>query len=158
LVTEDRRRFGEAAKITRLRFEARGSMWPDDRGSSAVNSLGLLEVTAAGLAPNAQYQVFLADGDHEPVRRLEPLGVLKTNPDGAGIVQVIGPPKTIASQGAGNSTSPSERLLIVTEMNDSSGSVLGRSHRESSTSIQREITYEHNHDQRWHDDLLQGLG
>jgi hypothetical protein len=101
-------------------------MWPDDRGSAAVNSLGLLEVGAAGLAPNAQYRVFLADGDHEPVRRLEPLGVLKTNPDGAGIVQVIGPPKTLASQGAGNSTSPSERLLIVTKMNDSSRGVLGQ--------------------------------
>jgi len=58
----------------------------------AVNSLGLLDlvqIAAAGLAASTQYQVYLAESDHSPFGKLVSLAVLKTNPDGAGIVQAI---------------------------------------------------------------------
>jgi hypothetical protein len=35
----------------------------------------------------SQHQVYLAESDHAPFGKLEPLAVLKTNPDGAGIVR-----------------------------------------------------------------------
>jgi len=53
---------------------------------------------------------------------LTPLGVLKTNPDGAAIVQSIGPLKTLAGSGA-SAQSP-QRFLIVTEMKDPTQVVL----------------------------------
>jgi hypothetical protein len=86
-----------------------------------VNSLGLLDlvqIAAKGLTPKSQYQVYLTESDRPPFGKLEPLAILKTNPDGAGIVQTIGPLKRLA---AGDSSSPasSRRFLIVTEMNDS---------------------------------------
>jgi len=67
---------------------------PSGQGWAAVNSLGLLDLIqldAEGLTPKAQYQVYLADSDQTPFGKLERLAVLKTNPDGAGIVQSIGP-------------------------------------------------------------------
>jgi hypothetical protein len=90
----------------------------------AVNSLGLLDlvqIAAEGLAPTSQYQVYLAESDHAPFGNLEPLAVLKTNPDGAGIVQAIGPLKALAGGSAGP---VSRRFLIVTDINDSSQVVL----------------------------------
>ena len=65
---------------------------PDAQASVAVNSLGLLDlvqIAAEGLAPKSQYQVYLAEANHAPFGKLEALAVLKTNPDGAGIVQAI---------------------------------------------------------------------
>jgi hypothetical protein len=58
-------------------------------------TLGLLDpiqIATVGLAPS-QYQVYLADLEHAPFGRLEPLAILRTNPDGAGIVQTVGPLK-----------------------------------------------------------------
>jgi hypothetical protein len=98
-----------------------------------VNSLGLLDLIqldAEGLTPKAQYQVYLADSDQTPFGRLERLAVLKTNPDGAGIVQSIGPLKFLANN-AETQSAPARRFLIVTESNDSSKVVLrqaGESH------------------------------
>ena len=92
-----------------------------------MNSLGLLDlvqIAAEGLTPKAQYQVYLAESDHAPFGKLEPLAVLKTNPDGAGIVQSIGPLKTLAGSVGAASNTPSRRFLIVTELNDSSKVVL----------------------------------
>ncbi len=77
--------------------------------------------------PKSQYRVYLAESDHAPFGKLEPLAVLKTNPDGAGIVQAIGPLKTLAD-GAGATTGvPSHRFLIVTDLDDSSHIVLRQS-------------------------------
>ena len=90
---------GEAGNTARLRLEAGGTALPDAQGWVAVNSLGLLDlvqIAAEGLTPKSQYQVYLAESDHAPFGKLEPLAVLKTNPDGAGIVQTIGPLKTLA--------------------------------------------------------------
>jgi YVTN family beta-propeller protein len=117
---------GEAGNTARLRLEAGAANAPGAQGWVAVNSLGLLDlvqIAAEGLTPKSQYQVYLRESDHPPFGKLEPLAILKTNPDGAGIVQTIGPLKRLA---AGDSSSPasSRRFLIVTEMNDSAQVVL----------------------------------
>jgi hypothetical protein len=85
--------------------------------------LDLVQIAAEGLTPKVQYQVYIAGSNHAPFGQLEPLAVLKTNPDGEGIVQAIGPLKRLA---AGDPSAPgsSRRFLIVTEMKDSSQVVL----------------------------------
>jgi YVTN family beta-propeller protein len=121
--TENLAPLGEAANTARLHLEAAGTSLPNAQASVAVNSLGLLDlvqIAAKGLSPKAQYQVYLAESDAEPFGKLEPLAVLKTNPDGAGIVQSIGPLKTLAG-GAGG---VSRRFLIVTKSEDRSQVVL----------------------------------
>src|SRR5450432_4904117 len=118
---------GEAAVIARLHLEAAGTAQPDAQASVAVNSLGLLDlvqIAASGLAPKSQYQVYLAESNHAPSGKLEALAILKTNPDGAGIVQAIGPLKTLTRGGAGGTVGQSERYLVVTDMNDASQVVL----------------------------------
>jgi hypothetical protein len=119
---------GVAGNTARLHLEAAGGSLPNAQASVAVNSLGLLDlvqVAAVGLMPKSQYEVFLAEYDHEPFGNLEPLAVLTTNPDAAGIAQAIGPLKTLAA-GAGAAEAHS-RYLIVTELNDASKVVLRQS-------------------------------
>jgi YVTN family beta-propeller protein len=116
---------GVAANTARLHLEAGGTELPNAQASVAVNSIGLLDllqIAAAGLSPKSQYQVYLADSNQEPFGKLEPLAVLKTNPDGAGIVQAIGPLKTLANDDP-NSAAP-RRFLIIADVNDSSKVVL----------------------------------
>jgi YVTN family beta-propeller protein len=118
---------GEAGNTTRLHLEAAGASLPNAQASVAVNSLGLLDliqIAAEGLAPKSQYRVYLADSNHAPYGTLESLAVLKTNPDGAGIVQAVGPLKTLATHSGAASAGPSRRFLIVTELSDSSRVVL----------------------------------
>jgi len=118
---------GEAANTVRLHLQAAGATLPDAQASVAVNSLGLVDlvqIAAQGLTPKSQYQVYLAESDHAPFGKLEPLAVLKTNPDGGGIVQSIGPLKTLVSSAAASTRAPSRRFLIVTELNDPSKVVL----------------------------------
>ena len=82
--TENLMPLGPAANTARLRLEAGGSALPEAQASVAVNSLGLLDlvqVAAKGLAPKAAYQVYLAESSQSPFGKLEPLAVLKTNPD-----------------------------------------------------------------------------
>jgi len=107
-------------------LQAAGTALPHAQASVAVNSLGLLDlvqIAAEGLAPTSQYQVYLAESDQAPFGKLEPLAVLKTNPDGAGIVQAIGPLKTLAGGGAAAGV-PAHRFLIVSEVKDPSQVVL----------------------------------
>ena len=116
---------GIAANTARLHLESGATALPNAQASVAVNSLGLLDlvqIAAKGLSPQAQYQVYLAESNKSPFGKLEPLAVLKTNPDGAGIVQAIGPLTILA--GKGPNTSASQRFLIVTELKDSSQVVL----------------------------------
>src|SRR5262249_32218477 len=104
---------------------AGGTALPDAQASVAVNSLGLLDlvqIAAKGLAPKESYQVYLAESNKSPFGMLEPLAVLKINPDGAGIVQAIGPLKALA--GDAPNCSPPQRFLIVTDIKDSSQVVL----------------------------------
>jgi YVTN family beta-propeller protein len=117
---------GAAGNTAHLHLAAASGSLPDAQASVAVNSLGLLdlvEIADAGLAPNSQYDVFLAENSQEPFGTLEPLAVLATMPDGSGIVQAIGPLKTLApSAGAAPS-----RFLIITELNDPTKVVLRQS-------------------------------
>ena len=95
-----------------------------------MNSLGLLdlvEIAAKGLAPRAQYQVYLADSNHSPFGQRESLAFLKTNPDGAGVVQVIGPLKILAMRTSESLSAPSQRFLIVAESGDANQVVLQQS-------------------------------
>ena len=88
---------------------------PDAQASVAVNSLGLLDliqIAARGLTPKSQYQVYLAESEHAPFGHLEPLAILKTNPDGAGVIQSVGPLKSL-SDGSGDTAGPSQRFVII---------------------------------------------
>jgi YVTN family beta-propeller protein len=119
--TENLMPLGAAANTARLHLEAGGTALPNAQASAAVNSLGLLDlvqIAAKGLAPKESYQVYLAESNKPPFGKLEALAVLKTNPDGAGIVQAIGPLKVLAGEAA--NSSPPRRFLIVTDINDSS--------------------------------------
>jgi YVTN family beta-propeller protein len=118
---------GEAGNTARLRLQAGGTALPDAQASVAVNSLGLLDlvqIAAEGLAPKAQYQVYLAESDHLPFGKLAPLAILKTNPDGAGVVQAIGPLKVLAKGEGAAAGGASQRFLIVTALQDPSQVVL----------------------------------
>ncbi len=109
-----------AGNTARLHLQAGSTALPGAQASVAVNSLGLLDlvqIAAEGLAPKAQYQVYLAESDHAPFATLEPPAVLRTNPDGAGIVQAIGALKTLAAAGPSAPASP-RRFLIVSDPKD----------------------------------------
>ena len=126
--TENLMPLGVAANTARLHLEAGGTALPEAQASVAVNSLGLLDliqIAARGLAPKESYQVYLAETDQSPFGKLEPLAILKTNPDGAGIVQAIGPLKALAGKDP-NSSAP-RRFLVVTNLKDSSQAVLRQS-------------------------------
>jgi YVTN family beta-propeller protein len=123
--TENLMPLGVAANIARLHLQAGGTAFPNAQASVAVNSLGLLDlvqIAATGLSPKTQYQVYLTDSNQEPFGKLEPLAVLKTNPDGAGIVQAVGPLKTLAPNDP--NLSVPKRFLIATDINDSTQVVL----------------------------------
>lgn len=120
----------DAGNVTRLRLQAAGAALPGAQGSAAVNSLGLLDlvqIAAEGLAPKSQYRVYLANSSHAPFATLEPLAVLKTNADGAGAVQSLGPLKSLSTGKSDGNTRIPRRFLIVTDINDSSRVVLTQS-------------------------------
>src|SRR5258708_27273297 len=130
--TENLVSLGEAGNTTHLHLEAAGTSLPDAQASVAVNSLGLLdliEIAARGLTPKSQYQVYLAESEHLPFGKLEPLAILKTNPDGAAITQALGPFKNLAGPSANAAETPHQRFLIVTELKDSSRVVLRQSQK-----------------------------
>jgi YVTN family beta-propeller protein len=115
---------GAAANTAVLHLEPAGTAFPEARASVAVNSLGLLDliqIAAKGLSPRTQYQIYLAESNESPFGKLEPIAVIKTNPDGAGIVQTIGPLKALAPN---DPSSTSQRFLIITDIKDSSQVVL----------------------------------
>jgi len=115
---------GAAANTAVLHLEPAGTAFPEARASVAVNSLGLLDliqIAAKGLSPRTQYQIYLAESNESPFGKLEPIAVIKTNPDGAGIVQTIGPLKALV---ANDASSTSQRFLIITDIKDSSQVVL----------------------------------
>jgi YVTN family beta-propeller protein len=123
--TENLTPLGTGANTARLRLQPGGTELADAHASVAVNSLGLLDlvqIAARGLAPQTSYQVYLAESNHPPFGQVEPLAILKTNPDGGGIVQAIGPLKVLA-RGDPNSSAP-QRFLVVTDIKDSSKVVL----------------------------------
>jgi YVTN family beta-propeller protein len=126
--TENLLPLGTAANTARLHLEGGGTTLPNAQASVAVNSLGLLDlvqIAARGLAPQTPYQVYLAQSNQAPFGKLEPLAVLKTNPDGGGIVQAIGPLKVLAADNPNSAAS--RRYLVVTDIKDSSQVVLRES-------------------------------
>jgi len=121
---------GEAANIARLRLTAASSALPNAHASAAVNSLGLLdlvEMAPAGLAPKTQYEMYLAESDKAPFGKLVPLATFTTNPDGAAVVQTIGPLRTLTPNSDSTIAVPSRRFLIVTDLKDRSQVVLRQS-------------------------------
>jgi YVTN family beta-propeller protein len=117
---------GAAGNTARLHLEAAGGSLPYAQASVAVNSLGLLDlvqISAAGLMPTSQYEVYLA-GPGDALGKLEPLAVLTTNPDGAGTIQAIGPLKSLAAEAGTSADESSRRSLIVTQYNNPSQVVL----------------------------------
>jgi YVTN family beta-propeller protein len=117
----------QAGDTARLHLQAAGTALPKANASAAVNSLGLLDliqIAAVGLAPSSQFQVYLAELDHAPFGRLEPLAILRTNPDGAGIVQTVGPLKSLSAGTATDAAMGSRRFLVVTELSDPSRVIL----------------------------------
>jgi len=123
--TENLVSLGEAGNTVRLRLEAAGTSMPDAQASVAINSLGLLDlvqIAAKGLTPKSQYQVYIADSNHSPFGNLERLAILRTNPDGAGIVQAIGPLKTLAP--VDSASASARRYLIITDIGDATQVVL----------------------------------
>ena len=128
--TDNLKPLGQAGSTVHLHLEAADTTLSNVQASVAVNSLGLLDliqIAAEGLAPKSQYQLYLAESNHAPYGKLESLVVLRTNPDGAGIVQSIGPLKTLVHADSSASAAPSRRFLIITEMGDSSKVVLKQS-------------------------------
>ena len=126
--TENLMPLGTAVNTAQLHLEGGGATLPNAQASVAVNSLGLLDlvqIAARGLAPQTPYQVYLAESNQAPFGKLEPLAVLKTNPDGGGIVQAIGPLKVLAADNP--NSSGSRRYLVVTDIKDSSQVVLRES-------------------------------
>jgi len=124
--TENLVPLGEAGNSASLKLEGVGFTSQRAQGWAAVNSLGLLDlvqIAAEGLAPKTQYRVFLSDTNEAPFKNLQPLAVLKTNPDGAGIVQAIGPLKTLVTPN-GAKADVYHRFLIVTESDGASDVVL----------------------------------
>jgi len=124
--TENLVPLGEAGNSASLSLEGVGFTSRRAQGWAAVNSLGLLDlvqIAAAGLTPKTQYRVFLSDTNQAPFKNLQPLAVLKTNPDGAGIVQAIGPLKTLMTPD-GVAAELLRRFLIVSESDDASRVVL----------------------------------
>lgn len=122
--TENLVPLGEAANIARLVLEGATKESADARASVAVNSVGLLDliqIAASGLEPKTRYQVCLADAPRAPYGKVDPLSVLTTNSDGAGIVQSVGPMKSLAPV---ESAAVVRRFLIVTEMQDRARVVL----------------------------------
>ncbi|HEY0759980.1 MAG TPA: YncE family protein [Acidisarcina sp.] len=120
---------GNAGNTAHLHLRASGTFLPEAQASVAVNSLGLvdlIEIAAAGLMPASTYRVCLAESNHLPYGRLQELAILGTNPDGAGIVQAIGPLKSLEPRGEGSS-SPGNRFVIVVDARDDSNVVLSQS-------------------------------
>ncbi|HTS35785.1 MAG TPA: YncE family protein [Candidatus Solibacter sp.] len=118
---------GEASNTEHIRLEAAGTSSPAAQASAAVNSLGLLdlvEIAATGLTSGAQYRLYLAQNNQPPYGNLEPLATFKANADGAGIVQTMGPLKTLAHPDAAIKGSLPQRFLIITDLDDPSRVVL----------------------------------
>jgi YVTN family beta-propeller protein len=118
---------GEAANSAKFDLVSASHDLPKARASATVNSLGaldLVEVAVANLTPKSQFKLCVAESDHAPYGKVECLAVIKTNVEGSGIAQAIGPLKAVANtQQSANAPQP-RRYLVVTDQNDTSKVVL----------------------------------
>jgi hypothetical protein len=76
----------------------------------------------ANLTPKSQFKLCLAESDHAPFGKVECLAVIKTNVEGSGIAQAIGPLKAVAN--TQQSAPQPRRYLVVTDQNDTTKIVL----------------------------------
>ena len=116
---------GDAGNTAHLHLRAAKASLPQAQASVAINSLGLqdlIEIAAASLSPSTAYRVYLAESNYQPYGKLQELAILKTNPDGAGIVQAIGPLKSLAPRAA--SASSADRLFLIVAGSDDDANVV----------------------------------
>jgi YVTN family beta-propeller protein len=117
----------EAANSAKFDLVSANPDMPKARASAAVNSLGaldLVEVAVANLTPKSQFKLCVAESDHAPYGKVECLATVKTNVEGSGIAQAIGPLKAVANTQQSASAPQSRRYLVVTDQNDTSKVVL----------------------------------
>jgi YVTN family beta-propeller protein len=125
--TENLVPLGQAGNVAKLELVSASPDLPQARASASVNSLGavdLVEVAAANLTPKSQFTLCLADSDHAPYGNVEPIGTIKTNTEGSGITQSIGPLKSVATNPQTSAADQHRRYLIVTDQHDTSKVVL----------------------------------
>jgi YVTN family beta-propeller protein len=119
---------GAAGNTARLELAAPpGAELAQARASAAVNSLGLLDlvqIAASGLAPKTEYRVWLSETPKPPFGELVPLATLRTQPDGAGVAQAVGPLKAVAQTAADAGKGASQRYLVVSAPNEPAKPVL----------------------------------
>jgi YVTN family beta-propeller protein len=125
--TENLVPLGEAGNVAKLELVSSSPDLPQAHASASVNSLGavdLVEVAVANLTPKSQFKLCLADSDHAPYGNVEPIAMIKTNGEGSGIAQSIGPLKSVVTSQQMAAASQHRRYLIVTDQNDTSKVVL----------------------------------
>jgi hypothetical protein len=83
-----------------------------------------VEVAVANLTPKSQFKLCVAESDHAPFGKVECLAVIKTNVEGSGIAQSIGPLKAVANTSQSAGAPQARRYLVVTDQNDTSKIVL----------------------------------
>jgi YVTN family beta-propeller protein len=130
---------GEAGNVARLELVSSSQDLPQASASASVNSLGavdLVEVAVSNLTPKSQFKLCLADSDHAPYGNVEPIGLIKTNTEGSGVAQSIGPLKSVATNQEAAAASQHRRYLIVTDQNDTSKVVLRQATTQSATDHQ----------------------
>ena len=118
---------GEAANSTKFDLVSASQDLPKARASATVNSLGaldLVEVAVANLTPKSQYKLCVAESNQAPFGKVECLAVIKTNVEGSGIAQAIGPLKAVANTQQAAGAPQASRYLVVTDQNDTSKIVL----------------------------------
>jgi YVTN family beta-propeller protein len=118
---------GEAANTAKFDLVSASQDMPKAHASAAVNSLGaldLVEVAVANLTPKSQFKLCVAESDHAPFGKVECLAVIKTNVEGSGIAQAIGPLKAVANTQQSFGAAQARRYLVVTDQNDTSKIVL----------------------------------
>src|SRR5579871_3918997 len=118
---------GEAANSAKFDLVSASQDLPKARASATVNSLGaldLVEVAVANLTPKSQFKLCLAESDHAPFGKVECLATIKTNVEGSGIAQAIGPLKAVANTPQAAGTPLARRYLVVADQNDTSKIVL----------------------------------
>jgi YVTN family beta-propeller protein len=121
---------GDAANVAKLALVSTLPNQPNAHASASVNSLGaldLVEVAVSNLTPKSQFKLCLADSDHAPFGHVEPIGVVKTNGEGSGIAQAIGPLKSVTTSQQGAGANQARRYLILTDQNDTGKVVLTQS-------------------------------
>jgi YVTN family beta-propeller protein len=118
---------GEAANSAKFELVSTSPDMPKAHASATVNSLGaldLVEVAVANLTPKSQFKLCIAESDHAPFGKVECLAVIKTNVEGSGIAQAIGPLKAVANTQQSAGAPQARRYLVVTDQNDTSKIVL----------------------------------